>query len=311
MISVAFGGGRVRDHFAPSKPRCHFTTPFIYSQPNVRIAIVLTPTIADLRAAEEKTAASIDSTGAACATHAAPKLRSGGRDDVNKIIHLEASRRFRSYAMRGVLRSLIVLFALYAMAAWAQSSVQARETSLSITSEQISDEALEQKSEQAPEQKSEQRQEQTSEKKPEEAPKLDLSSYAPGTIVVETSERKLHLVLADGEVITYPVGVGKAGKSWAGTGAIAGKFIRPAWSPPRRLKLEKPWTPDYIPGGSPKNPMGAAAMTLNVDQYAIHGTNDPGSIGGFVSFGCIRMHNHDILDLYKRVKVGTRVVVLR
>jgi lipoprotein-anchoring transpeptidase ErfK/SrfK len=221
--------------------------------------------------------------------------------------------------MRGVLRSLIVLFALYAMASWAQSSVQARETSLSITPEQISDEALEQKSEQAPEQKSEQapeqkteqRQEQTSEKKPEEAPKLDLSSYAPGTIVVETSERKLHLVLADGEVITYPVGVGKAGKSWAGTGAIAGKFIHPAWSPPRRLKLEKPWTPDYIPGGSPKNPMGAAAMTLNVDQYAIHGTNNPSSIGGFVSFGCIRMHNHDILDLYKRVKVGTRVVVLK
>jgi lipoprotein-anchoring transpeptidase ErfK/SrfK len=145
----------------------------------------------------------------------------------------------------------------------------------------------------------------------ESAPKLDLSAYAPGTIVVETSERKLHLVLAEGEVITYPVGVGKAGKNWSGTGAIAGKFLRPAWSPPRRLKMEKPWTPDYIPGGSPKNPMGAAAMTLNIDQYAIHGTNDPGSIGGFVSFGCIRMHNGDILDLYKRVKVGTRVVVLK
>jgi lipoprotein-anchoring transpeptidase ErfK/SrfK len=145
----------------------------------------------------------------------------------------------------------------------------------------------------------------------ESAPKLDLSSYAPGTIVVETSERKLHLVLAEGEVITYPVGVGKAGKNWAGTGAIAGKFLRSAWSPPRRLKMEKPWTPNYIPGGSSSNPMGAAAMTLNIDQYAIHGTNDPGSIGGFVSFGCIRMHNRDILDLYKRVKVGTRVVVLK
>jgi lipoprotein-anchoring transpeptidase ErfK/SrfK len=145
----------------------------------------------------------------------------------------------------------------------------------------------------------------------EQAPKLDLSGYAPGTIVVETSERKLHLVLADGEVITYPVGVGKAGKNWAGTGAIAGKFLRPAWSPPRRLKMEKPWTPDYIPGGSPANPMGAAAMTLNIDQYAIHGTNAPSSIGGFVSFGCIRMHNHDILDLFKRVKVGTKVVVLK
>jgi lipoprotein-anchoring transpeptidase ErfK/SrfK len=231
--------------------------------------------------------------------------------------------------MRRVVRSLVVLSAFYAMAAWAQSPAQARETDFSATAEQRSEGAPEQRSEQAPEQKSEQAtpeqrqeekaqekaqektQEKTSEQKPEDAPKLDLSSYAPGTIVVETSERKLHLVLAEGEVITYPVGVGKAGKSWAGSGAIAGKFIRPAWSPPRRLKLEKPWTPDYIPGGSPKNPMGAAAMTLNVDQYAIHGTNDPGSIGGFVSFGCIRMHNQDILDLYKRVKVGTRVVVLK
>jgi lipoprotein-anchoring transpeptidase ErfK/SrfK len=153
--------------------------------------------------------------------------------------------------------------------------------------------------------------EQSAQQTPEPAAKVDLSSYEPGTIVVETSERKLHLVLGQGEMLTYPVGVGKSGKSWAGTGAIRGKFLRPAWSPPRALKREKPWTPDYIPGGSPKNPMGAAAMTLNVDQYAIHGTNDPGSIGGFVSFGCIRMHNRDILDLYKRVHVGTRVVVLR
>jgi lipoprotein-anchoring transpeptidase ErfK/SrfK len=146
---------------------------------------------------------------------------------------------------------------------------------------------------------------------PAPASKVDLSGYAAGTIVVETSERKLHLVLENGESLTYPVGVGKAGKSWSGTGAISGKFLQPAWSPPRRLKMEKPWTPNYIPGGSPSNPMGAAAMTLNVDQYAIHGTNAPSSIGGFVSFGCIRMHNKDILDLYKRVKVGTKVVVLQ
>jgi lipoprotein-anchoring transpeptidase ErfK/SrfK len=138
----------------------------------------------------------------------------------------------------------------------------------------------------------------------------DLSIYAPGTIVVETSERKLHLILENSEVLTYPVGVGKKGKSWAGTGAISGKYLRPPWSPPRRLKMEKPWTPDYIPAGSPQNPMGAAAMTLNVDQYAIHGTNVPSSIGHEVSFGCIRMHNKDILDLFKRVKVGTKVVVL-
>jgi lipoprotein-anchoring transpeptidase ErfK/SrfK len=209
--------------------------------------------------------------------------------------------------MRSAVRSFIVLFAFYAMAVGTQSSVQAQDAERSATPEQ----RTQQKSEPAPEQRSEQRQEQAPEQSSEQTPKADLSSYEPGTIVVETSERKLHLVLGQGEVITYPVGVGKAGKSWAGTGAIAGKFIRPPWSPPRRLKLEKPWTPDYIPGGSPQNPMGAAAMTLNVDQYAIHGTNVPSSIGGFVSFGCIRMHNRDILDLYKRVHVGTRVVVLR
>ena len=118
-------------------------------------------------------------------------------------------------------------------------------------------------------------------------------------------------MLAGGEVLTYPVGVGKAGKSWAGVGYIRGKYIRPAWAPPKALKREKPNTPDYIPGGVPSNPMGAAAMTLSVDQYAIHGTNAPSSIGTFASFGCIRMHNHDVLDLYKRVKVGTKVVVLK
>jgi lipoprotein-anchoring transpeptidase ErfK/SrfK len=140
---------------------------------------------------------------------------------------------------------------------------------------------------------------------------VDLSGYAPGTIVVETSERKLHLVLAGGKLVTYPVGVGKAGKSWTGVGYIRGKYIRPAWAPPKALKREKPNTPDYIPGGVAANPMGAAAMTLSVDQYAIHGTNVPSSIGTFASFGCIRMHNRDVLDLYKRVKVGTKVVVLK
>ena len=121
--------------------------------------------------------------------------------------------------------------------------------------------------------------------------------------MVETSERKLHLVLAHGETITYPVGVGKAGKSWSGTAYIRSKHIAPPWAPPKAVKREKPWLDDYIPGGSPKNPMGAAAMTLSVDQYAIHGTNVPSSIGGFVSFGCIRMHNKDILDL---VQAGAR-----
>jgi lipoprotein-anchoring transpeptidase ErfK/SrfK len=145
----------------------------------------------------------------------------------------------------------------------------------------------------------------------QQPPPIDFTQYQPGTIVVSTSARRLHLVQDNGDVLTYPVGVGKAGKTWTGTGYIRGKQLRPPWSPPRAIRREKPWLPDYIPSGAPENPMGAAAMLLNVDQYAIHGTNNPSSIGGFVSFGCIRMHNADILDLYKRVKVGTRVVVLQ
>ena len=96
----------------------------------------------------------------------------------------------------------------------------------------------------------------------------------------------------------YPVGVGKSGKQWAGTTTIDGKYRNPAWSPPAEVKRDKPSMPDVIPGGSPRNPMGVAAMTLAGGEYAIHGTNVPGSVGGFVSYGCIRMLNDDITDLY-------------
>jgi lipoprotein-anchoring transpeptidase ErfK/SrfK len=135
--------------------------------------------------------------------------------------------------------------------------------------------------------------------------------YSPGTIVVKTSERRLYYVVGEGRAIRYPVGVGRAGKTWSGTAYIDGKHIRPAWSPPDEIRHDKPNMPDVIPGGSPRNPMGAAALTLDHGQYAIHGTNAPGSIGHFVSYGCIRMHNADIMDLYERVSVGTNVVVLR
>jgi lipoprotein-anchoring transpeptidase ErfK/SrfK len=135
--------------------------------------------------------------------------------------------------------------------------------------------------------------------------------YMPGTIVVKTHERRLYLVLSNGHALRYPVGVGRLGKQWAGTSFIDGKYIRPAWSPPPEIKRDKPSLPSVIPGGSPHNPMGVAAMTLNGGQYAIHGTNAPGSIGGFVSYGCIRMYNADITDLYDRVSVGTRVVVMQ
>ena len=135
--------------------------------------------------------------------------------------------------------------------------------------------------------------------------------YSPGTIVVKTNERRLYLILDDGHAVRYPVGVGKSGKQWAGTTRIEGKYLHPAWSPPAEVKRDKPEIPDVIPGGSPRNPMGVAAMTLSGGEYAIHGTNMPGSVGGFVSYGCIRMLNPDITDLYQRVSVGTTVVVIR
>jgi lipoprotein-anchoring transpeptidase ErfK/SrfK len=135
--------------------------------------------------------------------------------------------------------------------------------------------------------------------------------YAAGTIVVKTNERRLYYVLGDGKALRYPVGVGRAGKAWAGATTIDGKHIKPAWSPPAEIRRDKPSIPNVIPGGTPQNPMGAAALTLAGGEYAIHGTNAPGSIGGFVSYGCIRMFNQDVLDLYSRVSVGTSVVVVR
>jgi len=135
--------------------------------------------------------------------------------------------------------------------------------------------------------------------------------YSPGTIVVRTNQRRLYLILDSDHAMSYPVGVGKSGKQWSGTTRIAGKYRNPAWSPPAEVKRDKPSMPDVIPGGSPHNPMGVAAMTLAGGEYAIHGTNMPGSVGGFVSYGCIRMLNNDISDLFDRVSVGTRVVVTR
>jgi lipoprotein-anchoring transpeptidase ErfK/SrfK len=136
-------------------------------------------------------------------------------------------------------------------------------------------------------------------------------SYAAGTVVVMTHERRLYYVLGNGQAIRYTVGVGKRGKQWAGTTRIDGKYRNPDWSPPAEVKRDHPGLPNLIRGGSPRNPMGVAALTLAGGEYAIHGTNTPRSIGGYVSYGCIRMYNEDITDLYPRVGVGTTVVVER
>ena len=137
-------------------------------------------------------------------------------------------------------------------------------------------------------------------------------AYPAGTIVVRESQRRLYLMLGSGRAISYPVGVGRYGMQWSGTVQVDGKYVDPAWAPPADIKRAEPKLPDVIPGGSPHNPMGVAALTLSGGgQYAIHGTNQPGLIGGFVSHGCIRMLNADITDLYGRVGVGTTVVVTR
>jgi lipoprotein-anchoring transpeptidase ErfK/SrfK len=135
------------------------------------------------------------------------------------------------------------------------------------------------------------------------------SGYAPGTIVIHTHERRLYYYLPGGIALRYPVGVGRAGMQWSGTAFVNGKYLNPAWAPPADIRREDPDLPAVIPGGSPHNPMGVAALTLSGGEYAIHGTNRPGSIGGFVSHGCIRMYNEDITDLYSRVGYNTPVVV--
>jgi lipoprotein-anchoring transpeptidase ErfK/SrfK len=135
--------------------------------------------------------------------------------------------------------------------------------------------------------------------------------FKPGTIVIRTSERKLYFVVAPGEAIRYTVAVGKAGKQWRGIKYVEEMQVDPAWAPPAEVKRDNPRLPDVIPGGSPRNPMGARVIGLGPGgQYAIHGTNMPATVGTAASYGCFRMHNRDVIDLYARVRMGAPVVVL-
>src|SRR6185437_13133667 len=138
---------------------------------------------------------------------------------------------------------------------------------------------------------------------------VPISGFRPGTIVVKTHERRLYYVLDGNRALRFPVGVGKAGMTWTGLARVEGKFVRPAWSPPAMIRRENPRLPKVIPGGAANNPMGEAALTLRGGEYALHGTNRPDSIGGFVSHGCIRMYNSDIRELYRLVDIGTPVIV--
>jgi lipoprotein-anchoring transpeptidase ErfK/SrfK len=133
--------------------------------------------------------------------------------------------------------------------------------------------------------------------------------HAPGTIVVATRERRLYYVLGNGQAIQYGVGVGRPGFTWSGTKTVTMKREWPDWRPPAQMLRRRPDLPRHMAGG-PDNPLGARAMYLGGSLYRIHGSNEPETIGQAVSSGCIRMTNEDVVDLYSRVKVGTRVVVL-
>ncbi|MDI1262464.1 MAG: L,D-transpeptidase [bacterium] len=135
------------------------------------------------------------------------------------------------------------------------------------------------------------------------------TSEAPGTIVIDTGNTALYYVLGQGRAIRYGVGVGREGFTWSGVQTVTRKAEWPDWHPPAEMIARQPYLPRFMAGG-PGNPLGARAMYLGSSVYRIHGTNDPSTIGKFVSSGCIRLTNEDVADLFSRVTVGTRVVVL-
>jgi lipoprotein-anchoring transpeptidase ErfK/SrfK len=132
---------------------------------------------------------------------------------------------------------------------------------------------------------------------------------APGTIIIDTPNTYLYYVLGNGQAIRYGIGVGRDGFTWSGTQSITKKAEWPNWTPPAEMIARQPYLPRFMAGG-PGNPLGARAMYLGGTVYRIHGTNAPGTIGTHVSSGCIRLTNEDVSDLYSRVNVGTKVIVL-
>jgi lipoprotein-anchoring transpeptidase ErfK/SrfK len=134
-------------------------------------------------------------------------------------------------------------------------------------------------------------------------------SEPAGTIVIDTNNTYLYYVLGQGRAIRYGVGVGREGFTWSGVQSVSRKAEWPDWHPPAEMIARQPYLPRFVAGG-PGNPLGARAMYLGSSEYRIHGTNDPTTIGKFVSSGCIRMTNEDVTDLFSRVNVGAKVVVL-
>ena len=139
---------------------------------------------------------------------------------------------------------------------------------------------------------------------------VDYTSHqAPGTVIIDTKNTFLYFVLNDAQAMRYGIGVGREGFTWSGEQAVARKIEWPDWRPPAEMLVRQPYLPRFMAGG-PGNPLGARAMYLGETEYRIHGTNKPDTIGRRVSSGCIRLTNEDVVDLYERVKVGAKVIVL-
>lgn len=138
-------------------------------------------------------------------------------------------------------------------------------------------------------------------------------NYPAGVIIINDHQRRLYFTEGNGRAVRYPIAVGMPGKVWVGKTYVDGKFMHPSWSPPAIVLRDHPRLPRFIPGGSPHNPMGVAAITLKRYEVAIHGTDAHmrHSVGTAASYGCIRMYNEDILDLFRRVSVGTPVIAVR
>ena len=139
-------------------------------------------------------------------------------------------------------------------------------------------------------------------------------SYAglekPGTVIISTSERRLYLVLGNEQALRYGIGVGRVGFTWAGVTRVSAKKEWPDWTPPPQMLRRDPDLPRFMEGG-PDNPLGARAMYLGSTLFRIHGSNEPETIGQAVSSGCFRLTNEDVIDLYGRVPVGAKVIVMR
>ena len=135
------------------------------------------------------------------------------------------------------------------------------------------------------------------------------STESPGTIVVHTADRFLYIVQGNNRALRYGIGVGRDGFTWNGVKTVSAKKEWPDWRPPEEMLQRRPDLPGFMAGG-PENPLGARAMYLGSSLYRIHGSNEPWTIGQAVSSGCFRLRNEDVIDLYDRVKVGSKVVVL-